>query len=222
MGEQGPRLDRGSTLGERYLGPKRQEKARPGAQEAHEAIRPTDPTRRPEDVRGHLTQDQLRLYELIWRRFVASRMAAYWYAGTTAEIAAGPFGLRATGSVLLFDGFYRVGARRPGRGRGPAAVFREGEGLDFHGLEPEQHFTQPPPRYSEATLIKELEERGIGRPSTYASICRKVIQAHDWRRSRQSGDSIHRRSARPSTRLMVAHSRPSSTTSTQRAMESRS
>jgi DNA topoisomerase I len=174
----------GSELGERYLGPKRQEKARPGAQEAHEAIRPTDPTRRPEDVRGHLTDDQLRLYELIWRRFVASRMAAARYAGTTAEIAAGPFGLRATGSVLLFDGFYRVWERDDRDEDEGLPELREGEALDFHGLEPEQHFTQPPPRYSEATLINELEKRGIGRPSTYASIV-GTIQDHNYVEQRE-------------------------------------
>ena len=168
----------GSSLGERYLGPRRQEKARPGAQDAHEAIRPTDPTRRPEDVRRYLSDDQARLYELIWRRFVASRMAPARYSGTTAEIEAGPFGLRATGSVLLFDGFYRIwerDEREEDQGLPPLA---EGEELAFHGLEPEQHFTQPPPRYSEATLINELEKRGIGRPSTYASIVATIQDHH--------------------------------------------
>src|SRR5205814_3231259 len=87
-----------SSLGDRYLGKPRKEKARPGAQEAHEAIRPTDPTRRPEDIKQYLTPDQHRVYELIWKRFVASRMAAAQYAGTTIDIEAGPFGLRASGS----------------------------------------------------------------------------------------------------------------------------
>ncbi|HKF19510.1 MAG TPA: type I DNA topoisomerase [Candidatus Dormibacteraeota bacterium] len=172
-----------SNLGDRYLGKLRQEKARPGAQDAHEAIRPTDPSRRPEDIRHHLTQDQFRVYELIWRRFVASRMAAAQYAGTTVDIEAGAFGLRATGSVLTFDGFYRVWERDDEREE-QLPELREGEILDFHGLEPEQHFTQPPPRYTEATLINELERRGIGRPSTYATIV-ATIQDHSYVEQRE-------------------------------------
>jgi DNA topoisomerase-1 len=171
------------SLGDRYLGKPRKEKARPGAQEAHEAIRPTDPTRRPESIRQHLTQDQYRVYELIWRRFVASRMAAAQYAGTTVDIAAGPLGLRASGSVLTFDGFYRVWERDDEREE-QLPDLAEGEVLDFHGLEPEQHFTQPPPRYTEATLINELEKRGIGRPSTYATIV-ATIQDHNYVEQRE-------------------------------------
>jgi DNA topoisomerase-1 len=171
------------ALGERYLGRPRQEKARPGAQEAHEAIRPTEPGRRPEDIRQHLSADQFRLYEMIWRRFVASRMAAAVYAQTQAEIEAGPFGLRAGGSVLTFDGFYRVW-ERDDKDEEQLPELAEGEGLRFHGLEPEQHFTQPPPRYSEATLINELEKRGIGRPSTYASIV-ATIQDHKYVEQRE-------------------------------------
>jgi DNA topoisomerase-1 len=172
------------SFGESYLGPRRQEKSRPGAQDAHEAIRPTDPSRRPEDVRRYLSQDQARLYELIWRRFMASRMAPARYSGTTAEISAGPFGLRATGSVLTFDGFYRVWERDEKDDDQGLPELREGQDLDFHGLEPEQHFTQPPPRYSEATLINELEKRGIGRPSTYASIV-GTIQDHNYVEQRE-------------------------------------
>ncbi len=168
------------TLGERYLGKPRTEKARPGAQEAHEAIRPTDPARRPEDIRQYLTPEQHRLYELIWRRFVASRMAAAQYANTTAEIQGGEFIFRASGSVLTFDGFYRVWDRSEDEDEeGRLPELSDGEALRFHELLHEQHFTQPPPRYSEATLIKELEERGIGRPSTYASIV-ATIQDHGY------------------------------------------
>jgi len=166
------------NLGDKYLGKPRKEKARPGAQEAHEAVRPTDPTRRPEDIRQYLTQDQYRVYELVWRRFVASRMAAAQYAGTTVDIEAGPFGLRASGSVLVFDGFYRVWERDDEREE-QLPDLTVGELLAFHGLEPEQHFTQPPPRYTEATLINELEKRGIGRPSTYATIV-GTIQDHTY------------------------------------------
>lgn len=165
-------------FGDRYLGRPRQEKSRPGAQDAHEAIRPTEPSRRPEDIRQYLSPDQYRLYELIWRRFVASRMAPAVYAGTTAEIVAGPLVLRATGSVLTFDGYYRVWERDDDpESRLPE--LQEGEPLRFWELQPEQHFTQPPPRYSEASLIQELEKRGIGRPSTYASIV-GTIQDHGY------------------------------------------
>jgi DNA topoisomerase I len=166
------------TLGDKYLGKPRKEKARPGAQEAHEAIRPTDPNRRPEDIRQYLSPDQYRVYELVWRRFVASRMAAAQYAGTTVDIEAGPFGLRASGSVLTFDGFYRVWERDDEKEE-QLPDLAVGEVLAFHGLEPEQHFTQPPPRYTEATLINELEKRGIGRPSTYATIV-GTIQDHTY------------------------------------------
>jgi DNA topoisomerase-1 len=170
-------------FGAPYLGGTRQDKARPQAQDAHEAIRPTDPARRPEDVKPHLTPEQFRLYDLIWRRFVASRMAPARYQGTTVEIEAGPFGLRATGSVLTFDGFYRVWEREEEQeGQLPELV--QGERLDFWGLEPEQHFTQPPPRYTEATLIQELEKRGIGRPSTYATIV-ATIQDHHYVEQRE-------------------------------------
>ncbi|HEX6547781.1 MAG TPA: type I DNA topoisomerase [Candidatus Dormibacteraeota bacterium] len=175
------------SLGERYLGRPRTEKARPGAQEAHEAIRPTDPTRRPEDIRRFLTADQFRLYELVWRRFVASRMAPAQYANTSAEIEAGPYVLRASGSVLTFDGFYKIWERSTEdeeEGEQGLPELTPGERLRFHELQPEQHFTQPPPRYSEATLIKELEERGIGRPSTYASIV-ATIQDHGYVEQRE-------------------------------------
>jgi DNA topoisomerase I len=176
-----------SSLGDRYLGRPRAEKARPGAQEAHEAIRPTDPARRPEDIRAHLSNDQYRLYELIWRRFVASRMAPAQYANTTAEISANEFVFRATGSVLTFDGFYRVWERGTDEEAEEEARLPElqpGELLSYHDLVSEQHFTQPPPRYSEATLIRELEERGIGRPSTYASIV-ATIQDHGYVEQRE-------------------------------------
>ena len=172
-----------SALGEKYVGAPRREKSRPGAQDAHEAIRPTDPGRRPEDIRQFLSPEQYRMYELIWRRFVASRMAAARYAGTQVEIGAGPFVLRATGSVLTFDGFYRVWEREE-EPDGRLPQLGEGEGLDFHRLEPEQHFTQPPPRYTEATLIQELEKRGIGRPSTFATIV-GTIQEHGYVEQRE-------------------------------------
>jgi DNA topoisomerase-1 len=146
------------------------------SQDAHEAIRPTDPSRRPEDVRQHLRPEQFRLYDLIWRRFIASRMAPASFDQTQAEIEGGPFVFRASGSVLVFDGFYRVW-ERDDRDEANLPELLQDEPLQLHGLEHEQHFTQPPPRYSEATLINELEKRGIGRPSTYASIV-GTIQDH--------------------------------------------
>jgi len=174
----------GSSFGEGYIGRPRQDKARPGAQEAHEAIRPTDPGRRPEDVRQYLSADQMRLYELIWRRFVASRMAPARYEQTAAEISAGGFQFRASGSVLSFDGFYRVWERDADDDEGRLPELESGHVLSFGGLELEQHFTQPPARYSEATLINELEKRGVGRPSTYANIV-ATIQDHKYVEQRE-------------------------------------
>jgi DNA topoisomerase I len=165
--------------GEKYLGVARAAKATPGAQDAHEAIRPTEVNRTPDSVRDHLTADQYRLYDLIWRRFVASRMAPAIYDQTQAEIEAGEYVFRANGSVLAFDGFYRIWPREE-NGENELPQLVQGEPLDFHGLKPEQHFSQPPPRYTEATLIKELEQRGIGRPSTYAPIVQTITRSHGY------------------------------------------
>ena len=165
--------------GERYLGAARAAKAVPGAQDAHEAIRPTDVNRTPEAIRQYLTPDQFRLYDLVWRRFVASRMAPAVYDQTQVEIEGGEYVFRATGSVLAFDGFYRVWGRDE-NGENELPRLEQGDDLDYHGLKPEQHFTQPPPRYTEATLIKELEQRGIGRPSTYAPIVQTITKNHGY------------------------------------------
>ena len=186
-----------ANLGESYAGRPRSDKARAGAQEAHEAIRPTDPARRPEDVAQFLNADQLRLYELIWRRFTASRMADAVYSGNQADIEAAGFTFRASGVVLTFDGFYKVW-ERDDKDEAGLPRLSAGDLLRLQELKPEQHFTQPPPRYSEATLIKELEERGIGRPSTYASIV-SVIQEHGYVEQRERrlhptplGDAVNR------------------------------
>ncbi|HET7421596.1 MAG TPA: type I DNA topoisomerase [Candidatus Dormibacteraeota bacterium] len=165
--------------GEKYLGTARAAKATPGAQDAHEAIRPTDVNRTPDSIRQHLTAEQHRLYDLIWRRYVASRMAPAVYDQTQVEIEGGEYVFRATGSVLAFDGFYKIWGRDE-NGENELPRLEQGEGLDFHGLKPEQHFTQPPPRYTEATLIKELEQRGIGRPSTYAPIVQTITRNHGY------------------------------------------
>jgi DNA topoisomerase-1 len=165
--------------GEKYQGAARAAKATPGAQDAHEAIRPTDVARTPDSIRDHLTADQYRLYDLIWRRFVASRMAPAVYDQTQVEIQGGDYIFRANGSVLTFDGFYKVWGRDE-NGENELPRLEQGEDLDYHGIKPEQHFTQPPPRYTEATLIKELEQRGIGRPSTYAPIVQTITRNHGY------------------------------------------
>ncbi|HEY7552355.1 MAG TPA: type I DNA topoisomerase [Hyphomicrobiaceae bacterium] len=159
------------------------------AQEAHEAIRPTDVQRRPDDVARHLQRDQARLYELIWKRAVASQMASAELEQTTAEIEVlgrdgKAYGLRATGSVVLFEGFLKLyeegrddrGAARNGKAEQAddddsrrLPPLAQGDALRDRGIEAKQHFTEPPPRYTEATLVKRMEELGIGRPSTYAS-----------------------------------------------------
>jgi DNA topoisomerase I len=149
------------------------------AQEAHEAIRPTDVFLEPDALRHELTAEQLRLYDLIWKRFVASQMASALFDITTVDVdaqaSAKPlYRFRASGSRLKFAGFlsiYRAGRddeETVDEDRQPLPELTAGEALDLHRLVPEQHFTQPPPRYTEATLVKAMEERGIGRPSTYA------------------------------------------------------
>jgi DNA topoisomerase-1 len=157
------------------------------AQEAHEAIRPTDLTRLPKDVARELGDDEARLYELIWIRALASQMQSAEMDQMTAQVDvdSGKAKLRATGTVVVFDGFltlYQEGRDDPsdeeGEGKRLPAL-KEGQDLNRKAVTPEQHFTQPPPRYSEASLVKRLEELGIGRPSTYASIL-QVLQDRDY------------------------------------------
>jgi DNA topoisomerase-1 len=164
--------------GDKYVGTAKAVKASPGAQDAHEAIRPTDVTRTPDSIKQYLSADEFKLYDLIWRRFVASRMAPAVYDQTQVEIEGGEFVFRANGSILAFDGFYKIWPREE-NGEADLPELAEGENLDYHGIKPEQHFSQPPPRYSEATLIRELEQRGIGRPSTYAPIV-ETIKDHGY------------------------------------------
>jgi len=164
--------------GEKYVGAARVVKASPGAQDAHEAIRPTDVNRTPDSIKQYLSADEFKLYDLIWRRFVASRMAPAVYDQTQVEIEGGEYVFRANGSVLAFDGFYKIWPREE-NGEADLPELTAGEDLDYHGIKPEQHFSQPPPRYSEATLIRELEQRGIGRPSTYAPIV-ETIKDHGY------------------------------------------
>ena len=164
--------------GDKYAGTPKAVKASPGAQDAHEAIRPTDVNRNPESIKQYLSADEFKLYDLIWRRFVASRMAPAVYDQTQVEIEGGEFIFRANGSVLAFDGFYKIWPREED-GVADLPELARDENLDYHGIKPEQHFSQPPPRYSEATLIRELEQRGIGRPSTYAPIV-ETIKDHGY------------------------------------------
>jgi DNA topoisomerase-1 len=161
------------TFGSQYLGQagaqRRGPKAAVASQDAHEAVRPTSVERDPDQIQEYLSSDQSRLYRLIWRRFLASQMSPAEFDATRAEVMAGEHRFRATGSQLVFDGFLRVAASENREDEllpdlTPEQVVKLGE------LIPEQHFSQPPPRYSEASLVKELEERGIGRPSTYATM----------------------------------------------------
>jgi DNA topoisomerase-1 len=166
-----------------------------GAQEAHEAVRPTSARRLPDDLRSVLNRDQFRLYDLIWKRFVASQMAPAVFDSTTVDIAAGrklpeqikrdtavPYVFRATGSVLRFPGFlavYNVSLDEGEDDEDKEALLpplNEGEVLRLLALLPLQHWTQPPPRYTEASLVKELERLGIGRPSTYAPTIATVVE----------------------------------------------
>src|SRR6266849_3506218 len=155
-------------FGQLYVGQGRTTKAKATTQDAHEAIRPTDVTLTPKVVKSYLSPDQFKLYNLIWRRFVASFMTPAVFDTVRVDIVAGQYVFRATGSHLKFPGFYAVWQREEEEKMLPE--LGAGEVLDLHDLKPEQHFTQPPPRYTEASLIKELEEQGIGRPSTYVPI----------------------------------------------------
>ncbi len=163
-------------FGDAYLPPKPNAyKSRRGAQEAHEAIRPTSIEMEPEKVKSYLDKDQEALYKLIWDRFVASQMPSADFLQTTVEIKANDAVFTAVGTVPVFQGFmalYMEGEDNQENGNGEKKLppLSEGEALELLALTPRQHFTQPPYRFSEATLIKELEEKGIGRPSTYATI----------------------------------------------------
>ncbi len=180
----------GESYGDNYLpGKPNFYKGKKGSQDAHEAIRPTDVNRTPESLKSYLTPDELKLYTLIWQRFVASQMMPALFDQTTIDIKAGRFTFRATGSIQKFDGFLKV--YQEGRDEKPSdgdddddaeltlPAVEEGDNLKLNSITPNQHFTEPPPRYSEATLVKALEEKGIGRPSTYAAIM-TTIQSREY------------------------------------------
>jgi len=163
-------------FGDSYLPPKPNVyKSRRGAQDAHEAIRPTSIDLEPDKVKAYLDKDQWALYKLIWDRFVASQMPSADFLQTTVEIKADDAMFTAVGTVPVFQGFmalYVEGEDNQENGNGEKKLpsLSQGEVMELLALTPKQHFTQPPYRFSEATLIKELEEKGIGRPSTYATI----------------------------------------------------
>ncbi len=147
-----------------------------GAQDAHEAVRPSDVTRTPSSVSGFLTPDLLKLYTLIWNRFVGSQMMPAVYETTSVDIMAGDAMFRASGTVPIFDGFTRVYAQADDEEAEPTLpALIEGQALTAGEISADQHFTEPPPRFTEATLVKALEENGIGRPSTYATIVSTII-----------------------------------------------
>lgn len=161
----------------------RQYKTKGNAQDAHEAVRPTSAARHPDLIAKYLNADQLKLYRLIWQRFLASQMSSAVLDVTTAEIAAivegdkqPPYIFRAAGSVMTFDGFTRIytegkdAKEAEDEEKPPLPPLKKEQPLDLDSLQSKQHFTEPPPRFTEATIVKTLEENGIGRPSTYASI----------------------------------------------------
>ncbi len=171
----------GSKLGKQYLPAEANiYRSKKDAQDAHEAIRPTNPELHPDEIRRYLSDEQYRMYKLIWQRFVASQMVPAVFDQTTVNIEAKAdrsYDFRTTGSVLKFDGYLKVyqessetADEEEDELKNALPPLNDGDPLRLDRTIPEQHFTEPPPRYNEASLVKELEERGIGRPSTYSSI----------------------------------------------------
>ena len=183
----------GTQYGANYLPEKAVHyRSKKAAQDAHEAIRPTEVARTPDSLAKYLKPEELKLYRLIWQRFVASQMMPALFDQTTIDIHAGRFVFRATGSVQKFDGFLKV--YQEGRDETAAEddeaertlpLVAAGEKLMLNKIDPEQHFTEPPPRFTEATLVKVLEEKGIGRPSTYAAIM-TTIQDREYVEKKES------------------------------------
>src|SRR5438874_5837095 len=179
-------------------------KAKGPVQDAHVAIRPTDVERTPDSLRNFLTPDLLRLYRLIWQRFTASQMTQARFAQTRVDIGAADYVFRANGSVLVFDGFYRVWERDSDNDEEkelPALAVDEG--LNLRELKPEQHFTQPPPRYTEASLIKALEELGVGRPSTFAPTVEVIQTRHYVKQEERRLSRLPHEQARRVRRLLA-------------------
>ena len=162
-----------------YPGKPRVYKTKSGAQDAHEAIRPSNVNLTPEDVKKDLTAEQYKLYKLIWSRFLACQMASAVYDSVSIEVTSAGYTFRATHSSLKFSGYTAVYVEGKDEEeetfQSPLPDLKEGETVELKGLKPDQHFTQPPGRYTEATLIKALEEKGIGRPSTYAPTISTIL-----------------------------------------------
>ena len=179
------------TFGSQFMPAQPRQVSRKGAQDAHEAIRPTSVRRQPDQIKQHLTAEQYRLYKLIWQRFLGSQMSPAVFDVVTVDVVANDMTFRAAGSTVKFQGFMKVYTEGKDDERvvadeeqPPLPPMSEGDVLDLRKLTPEQHFTEPPPRYTEATLVRALEEKGIGRPSTYASIIstiqdRKYVELQD-------------------------------------------
>lgn len=157
-----------SEYGEEYVGAERATSNKAGAQDAHEAIRPTSAKRTPESIKKYLTKDQYRLYNLIWSRFMASQMKPAVYNTMRVDLEQNGVTFRANGSQLIFAGYQKAYKESTKEKDNILPDMTEGEMIDLDKLDPKQHFTQPPARYSEATMVKALEENGVGRPSTYA------------------------------------------------------
>ena len=151
-------------------------KGKKNVQDAHEAIRPSYPERTPESLKQYLTNEQYRLYSLIWNKFMSSQMAPAKVANKTVDITAGDYELKTGTSKVIFDGFLKLYQDNSEEVESKIPDLSEGDKLKLNDIMPKQHFTQPPPRYSEASLVKALEEYGIGRPSTYATIITKIQQ----------------------------------------------
>ncbi|CAN5601925.1 type I DNA topoisomerase [soil metagenome] len=177
LGEIGRAIE--DQFGSRYHQVRRFSEKSKGAQEAHEAIRPSAVQGAPRELSGQMGADELRLYEMIWQRTMASQMAEAVYDATSVDIESNGVTFRATGQVLKFDGYMRVYLERsddePEEVEGLLPELSRGDVLDLRALDTEQHFTQPPPRYTEATLVREMERLGIGRPSTYSPTIKKLV-----------------------------------------------
>ncbi|MCX5657544.1 MAG: type I DNA topoisomerase [Candidatus Omnitrophica bacterium] len=165
----------GEEYGDEFLpGEANYYKSRKAAQEAHEAIRPTSVYRKPDKIKSFLSQDQQKLYELIWQKFVASQMNSAVFEVTSVDIYAGIYSFRASGSKLIFSGFLSIYPEDE-NSQSSLPHLEEKERLELLSLSPSQHFTKPLPRYTDASLVKALEEDGIGRPSTYAPIIQTIV-----------------------------------------------
>lgn len=165
--------------GQEFLNPVRKEyKSKGKTQDAHEAIRPTSAMRFPDGIKQSLSKDQYRLYKLIWDRFIASQMSSAVYETLSVKIAAGEYQFRASGSLLKFKGFLIISRQEEEEAEEKIPALTEGETVSKKKLDPQQHFTQPPPRYTDASLVKTLEEIGVGRPSTYAPTLSTIMNRH--------------------------------------------